>query len=147
MCCAIAAHLMRALELDAAGPVAAGAVHERVHLCAGEAGEEDGLPVQGAAPRQEGLPHTHDVRAVLRLWQPVQGLEHCSVDTFVIKQQFSASHTATSAAGATMLHASWFSCECRPHNGTCKAEERAQYKKYTLDRRSSIITCVMDFEC
>ena len=51
MCRAIAAHLVRALELDAAGPVTAGAVHERVHLCAGEAGEEDGLPVQGAAPR------------------------------------------------------------------------------------------------
>ena len=103
MCRAIAAHLVRALELDAAGPVAAGAVHERVHLRAGKAGQEDGLPVQGAAPRQEGLPHAHDVRAMLRLWQLVEGLKYCSLDKCIITQLSLAFYTAILAAGANML--------------------------------------------
>ncbi len=39
-------------ELDLAGPVAAGPVHQGVHLCTGKAGQQDGLPVQRAMPRQ-----------------------------------------------------------------------------------------------
>ena len=65
-------------ELDLAGPVAAGPVHEGVHLCTGKAGQQDGLPVQRAMPRQKRLSHTHDVRAMLCLWQLIQGLEHCN---------------------------------------------------------------------
>ena len=64
-------------ELDLAGPVAAGPVHEGIHFRTGKAGQQDGLPVQRAMPRQERLPHTHDVGAMLRFGQLVQGLEHC----------------------------------------------------------------------
>ena len=105
-CCGIAAYLVGALELDAASPVAAGAVHESIHLCAGKAGQDDGLPVQGAAPRQEGLPYAHDICAMLRLWQLIEGLKHCSLDTCIITQLFLAIHTAIFAAGANMLCAS-----------------------------------------
>ena len=77
-CHATAAYLRHALEPDTASPVAAGPVHESVHLRAGKARQENGLPVQAAAPCQERLAHTHDVRAVLRLRQLVQGLEDCA---------------------------------------------------------------------
>ena len=71
------ARLVDRLQARAAGHVGA-AARERIELRRGEGGQQDGLPHVARAAGQDRRPHAHDVRAVLRLGQPVQRLEHCA---------------------------------------------------------------------